>query len=63
MACFQLLLLKLADGSWDLDVLSLLQLLLALNQVVDSVNQQLDQLHLKIPHKSSICAAKQALRW
>lgn len=37
---------ELGNRSWDLDVLSLLQPLLALDQVVDPVDQQLDQLHL-----------------
>lgn len=38
---------KLGDGSWDFDVLSPLQPLLALDQVVDPVDQQLHQLHLR----------------
>lgn len=37
---------ELGNGSWDFDVLSLLQPLLTLDQVVDPVDQQLDQLHL-----------------
>lgn len=46
----QLLFPKLRDGRWDFDVLSLLQLLLTLDQVVHPIDHQLDQLHLKI-HK------------
>lgn len=37
---------ELGNRSWDFDVLSLLQPLLTLDQVVDAVDQQLDQLHL-----------------
>lgn len=37
---------ELGDGRGDLDVLAPFQLLLTVNQIVDSINQQLDQLHL-----------------
>ena len=37
---------ELGDGGGDLDVLPPFQLLLTVNQIVDSINQQLDQLHL-----------------
>lgn len=47
---------KLSDGSWDFDVLPLLQPLLTLNKVVDPVDQQLDQLHLN-PHAAKVITA------
>lgn len=43
---------ELGNRSWDFDVLSLLQPLLTLDQVVDPVDQQLDQLHLHTRHPS-----------
>lgn len=44
----QFLLLKLRDRSWDLDVLSPLQPLLTVDQVVNSIHQSLHELHLKM---------------
>ena len=53
----RLLLPELSDGSGDFDVLSPLQPLLTLDQVVDPVDQQLDQLHLKVqPASFTFCS-------
>lgn len=44
----QLLLFKLRDRSWDFDVLSPLQPLLTVDQVVNTIHQSLHQLHLNV---------------
>lgn len=38
---------KLRQGGWHLDVLASFQFLLAVNQVIDPINDNLDQLHLQ----------------
>lgn len=43
-------LFELLDGGGHLDVLSLLQPLLTLDQVVDTVHHRLHQLHLETEH-------------
>lgn len=48
---------ELGNGSWDFDVLSLLQPLLTLDQVVDPVDQQLDQLHLHVHARRHKCGS------
>lgn len=57
----RLLLPELSNGSWDFDLLSPLQPLLTLDQVVDPVDQQLDQLHLKVqPASFTFCHKTEA---
>lgn len=55
----QFLLFELRDRSWDLDVLSPLQPLLTVDQVVNPIHQNLHQLHLKMPkHRWSLNTAR-----